>query len=335
VSFASAVASADAQAEAEGSTEGQWAAWRSWTDAGARICYETLTRESVLPEASSTQAGGGLCARCRTAWYSTREAQRAHWHIHKRVCAPPNLSKVGTMDSHECLRALSTAFRGKTFSADMAAILHRLGVLLKSLQAEDAGEIGMAIHTLGRNVAARYDAETWAELWAVPGMPHTLLTEPLLRASLVRRERIVAAVGREPTMDETFEHGLDGYGDQGAYEYCFLLFNLLCGAGFVPGGALSASSAHDGRGAARRDSALGRAAYERAFTLWLDPRVRESCGDALGPAASYALRSYPPPSPRSPSPPRSPPCAFTRAPSLSVAGTRRHASRRCRLKSVR
>lgn len=72
-------------------------------------------------------------------------------------------------------------------------------------------------------------------------------------------------------MDEEFEHTQhmrSRYGDQGAYEYCFLLFNLLCGSGFVPGGVLSVvSSAHDGRGAARRDSPRPRPSAAASLVL--------------------------------------------------------------------
>ena len=45
---------------------------------------------------------------------------------------------------------------------------------------------------------------------------------------------------------------------------------------------------HDGNGTPR-DGDLASAARTRALSLWLDPLVRDSCGDALAPVPSLAL----------------------------------------------
>jgi hypothetical protein len=36
--------------------------------------------------------GAKQCARCKGVWYETREAQKAHWSVHKAVCADPAAS---------------------------------------------------------------------------------------------------------------------------------------------------------------------------------------------------------------------------------------------------
>ena len=278
--LAATVEGVDAEMAKELEDDGQWKQWHEWLS--RRVCHYSLEERGA-----EGGGGGGLCARCRVVWYASAQAQRAHWPVFKRVCRAPDLAKIGRMDAAACVAALARSLGQAAPDADVAAVLYRLGHLLKTNQAEDSGDIGYQMHGLARGVAARYASESWELLWAVPGMPQVMLNEPLLKRSLVRRGRVEAAMGREATADEEFEYDLDPWGDRGAYEYCFLHYNLLLGAGFEsrqPG----MCSAHDGVGAEPRDSCIGRAACARAVQLWLDPLVRQSCGDALGPAASFA-----------------------------------------------
>ena len=205
-SFAAAVEAAEAEEEAALTAEGQWRQWHAWT--ASRICYSSL-------EASTAgRGGGGLCTRCRLAWYATAAAQRDHWPLHKLVCALPNLAKNGRMESGACVAAPTASLGRGNPNADTAAIVYRLAHLLKTDQVDHAGDVGMRLHSFARGMMAGYPEEAWELLWAVPGMPQVLLSEPLLSRSSVRRSRIERSVGRAPTLDEEYEHELDPYGDK-------------------------------------------------------------------------------------------------------------------------
>ena len=68
-------------------------------------------------------------------------------------------------------------------TVDTAAIIYRLGYLLKTQQVEDAADVGLRIHTLARSINSMRSRERPDEpddellgafhlvLWAVPGMP--------------------------------------------------------------------------------------------------------------------------------------------------------------------
>ena len=98
---------------------------------------------------------------------------------------------------------------------------------------------------------------------------------------------------------------LDGgkSGDPSSMSYCYLYFTLLVAA--VVRGRSTNYSFHDGDGSIRGSIFLGPdstaeyylalASLRRAMTLWSNPYVLDSCGDAMAPAAALAttgLRHY-------------------------------------------
>lgn len=78
----------------------------------------------------------------------------------------------------------------------------------------------------------------------------------------------------------------------GSMQYAYLHFNLLIASAVQ--GRSSVISANDGTGSIRigrpgcTNQDIPLRAIARACELWTDPRVRESCGDALAPGASFA-----------------------------------------------
>ena len=142
------------------------------------MCYASLVWRAP---GGADAAWGGKCSRCGLASYTSREAQRAHWKVHKQVCGKPDLARVGAMDAAQCVAALQPMVIG-SLGKDSAAVIYRLGVLLKSGEVEGAEGVGMAIHTLARAFGPDEGrmAAAHARLWAVPGMPQLLLREPHL-----------------------------------------------------------------------------------------------------------------------------------------------------------
>ena len=63
---------ADVDAKAKEAKEDQWAEWKRWIK-DERMCYV-----SFEPEGNG--GGGGLCSRCKHAWYSSRSAQAPSDH---------------------------------------------------------------------------------------------------------------------------------------------------------------------------------------------------------------------------------------------------------------
>lgn len=95
----------------------------------------------------------------------------------------------------------------------------------------------------------------------------------------------------------------DESGDPSSMSYCYLYFTLLVAA--VVRGRSTNFSFHDGNGSIRGSIFLGPdstaeyylalASLRRAMSLWCNPYVLDSCGDAMAPAAALAttgLRHY-------------------------------------------
>lgn len=253
-----------------------------FNDRSVRRCYHDPT---VLLESSK-----GRCSKCSRAFYFNKEAQKAHWNLHKQVCGVPDLDEVAQMDAAACVAALRMQLCG-AFSKDTALVIHRLGYLLVQGEVENADEVGYEIHTMTRiTLMSEAQAEQYySTLWAVPGMVQVLLAAPLLSRTTLQMEALEVAAeaeGREVSEMEHYELEMQRYSDTGAHQFAFLLFNLLVRSAVAPSGALAITSNHDGRGLLRRNN-FSIAAAARSVTLWLDSRVRSSCGDALASGASF------------------------------------------------
>lgn len=122
--------------------------------------------------------------------------------------------------------------------------------------------------------------------------------------SFIARIADPAEKERVQRLCEQFDE-LDGdkSGDPSAMSYCYLYFSLLVAA--VVKGRSTNFSFHDGNGSIRgsivwgADSTaeyyLALASLRRAMSLWSNPYVLDSCGDAMAPAAALAttgLRHY-------------------------------------------
>jgi hypothetical protein len=123
--------------------------------------------------------------------------------------------------------------------------------------------------------------DLFMKLWAVPGMPEYLLTEPLTSYS---RRNIDVKLARGETI--TKKDRKRRWADKTAYEFAYLLFNILVrtAVGHVQP---SMMSTNDGYGRLRQ-TPVAKAATERALELWFDRFVMKDCGDALAPGASFA-----------------------------------------------
>eukprot|EP00667_Euglena_gracilis_P009517 EG_transcript_9681 len=167
---------------------------------------------------------------------------------------------------------------------DMAPVAQRLRTLLQQHFDASAAytmtdcppeDVGLELHTMVRLGGPEADlALLLKSIWAAPGIPELFLTEPLLRVSrLSSRAAAASQLGDEATSN-----------DQSAYVFAFLVFTFLVRSAVE--GELRVTGCHDGVGKLR-SAPFAVAAATRALTLFLDPRVRADCGDALAPGVGF------------------------------------------------
>ena len=150
---------------------------------GIRVCYASL-----VSEPGSADGALKRCTRCKTALYATRELQREHWSIHKRVCRVPNRGVASGLSFREVYRRVVVSLKAGG-DADLAVLLARL-VHLWEHQEDDDGmeEAEMKLHTIGRGyIFAQLDGLS-KRLWACPGMPEFLLAGEDLLSPIERRK---------------------------------------------------------------------------------------------------------------------------------------------------
>ena len=245
------------------------------------------------------------CSRCCDAYYSTHDAQRAHWKLHKITCAPAVPAALAALSLTDCCYALRHQL------AELSATGVHLSRVIRLLRhhfqlyadGDEVGRAEMSVHTTARSLIGVPDsAEShayFARLWAAPGMAELLLTGEDLLDPIARDMRAAFPLGHPsgearrllPSLGDDhhaalLERALYSLGATNtAYfvSYCYL--NLLLGSACS---GIGPNSAHDGAGTLR-SGLVAEAAAARYMALWVDPWVRLCCGDALLPGMSFAL----------------------------------------------
>jgi hypothetical protein len=265
----------------------------------ARVC--TWTVDAHPDETTPLKR----CGSCRGAWYSSVAAQRAHWPAHKATCRPPDAARVARMPLAAVASAALQQLVGQTpVDEQLALLLRRLRALLDAGEDED-GDVELQLHGAARRLIFQPDTPATAaaqeRLWSAPGVASFLLVGDDLRSESARAWRAAFPLGKpsaeacdmllspeEAATAAALEEADDarGWARSGAYTFCFLYYNIILAAAVASNS--SVASTHDGAGALR-SGRMPDAAARRAMALWLDPAVRESCGDAMAPAPSFAL----------------------------------------------
>jgi hypothetical protein len=270
----------------------------------ARVCSWTLAPESApLPDGASPLK---RCGGCRGAWYSSPAAQRAHWAMHKATYRPPDAARVGRMPLQAVASAALKQLVGQTpIDEHLALLLRRLRALLDAGGGDEDDDVEMTIHGAARGLIFEPDTPATdaahERLWSAPGVATLLLAGDDLLSDSARAWRAAFPLGK-PSLEacdmllspedaataEALNEADDASGGarSGAYVFCYLYYNIILAAAVA--GSSSGWSVHDGVGTLR-SGRMADAAARRALSLWLDPSVRESCGDALAPAPSFAL----------------------------------------------
>ena len=248
------------------------------------------------------------CARCQRTYYSSREAQKAHWRFHKHTCKAATNAEINEIRAAPLADAVArlkiSLFQGGDHLVSLW--LRRVRDALDEPHDEDLGELGMHLHTIGRNLIFAGNDDSLSRIFAAPGMAAAMLHgDWLVNADerILKRHGFGAGLPREDSLPdirdatarrvaEVLRAREDDFDDdmsdrhKGAFTFCYLYFNLAV-AGALHG-TPSMASTHDGAGARPRTGPCAALLRHRALRLWSCPLVRKCCGDALGPGGSVA-----------------------------------------------
>ena len=270
-----------------------------------------------------------LCSQCKLQAYKDREAQKAHWKLHKHSCKM--LAQLGTdyetyeseLDTLEqCFVKLKLSF-GPKGGPELPFIIRRIRTLMDS-GANNTGDMAFEMHSWARGVIFTQQNFMLFAM-ARPGMVQLMLSDgnddqgaAVFKEDLLsNKARILKQLSKyngRPT-DEYIRDFITNeeeknrveelcnkhdaldmrWGEPSSMSFCYLYYNLLVAAAIQ--GQPSMTSVHDGRGIIRgsrgpdksAEYMLATAALRRALSLWTDPLVVDSCGDAMAPAASLAI----------------------------------------------
>ncbi|KAL9182752.1 hypothetical protein ACHAXT_004031 [Thalassiosira profunda] len=281
------------------------------------ICGHWFAQEGT-PDTFLGYDGADLrrCTRCKGAFYTNQDAQKKAWKRHKKACrlmAQSEIDAINNLSLEECSRALKTWLKHTDGGPETYYLMKRVRVLMDD-DADGTAEVGFQMHSLARGLIF-YPGDQMMTVAASPFMANLLLgdEEDLLntKTRLIKYE--LADYNGRPSEDyveaiedeekrralqkvcDTYDALDDAWGEPSSMSYCYLYFNLLVACAYH--GQPSRTSNNDGAGGSFRggnprfktaESLLSTAALRRAMTLWTDPLVLKSCGDAMAPAASLA-----------------------------------------------
>ena len=284
-------------------------------------CSSTFVKEG-LAEPSKGYYGGPLiqCPGCLVTYYKDRNALRSSLKKHGPYCKPlsPNDNKfIDSLGPLEAVKMFEKCINPNTKESRLVG--HALVYLLKHFrklferEEDTTHDAELQLHAICRAII--FHSSCIEGIIHMPGMYNYLFTtghDMLLsnRARFVKENLDGYCKSLEPPTKEYIDANLLDPREKervnkaiivlsalptektpSCMQYCYGHYNILIAAAVE--GTPSHISSNDGRGRLRfgsnDDAFLTIAAIRECMSLWVDPYVRASCGDAMAPAASLAL----------------------------------------------
>jgi hypothetical protein len=261
-------------------------------------------------------------------YYSNPEGQKKNWSAHKLTCKAPNADYVGNLSLLEAWIITKDQLTRGSPDENIALLLKHMRRQFESHAEDEEHKVEMDMHTIARNLIFMPDdprmRQFHLQLWSAPGVADWFYYEEDLITDKVRKQRAVFKHGMpseegirhvlkiaDPVLHDValrleseFPEGQDqslvlssssgstsssSEGEiqpSGCFRFCYLHFSLLLSCAVVAKPTMN--SVHDGYGTLRK-GVIAEAAIQRCLQLWLDERVRLSCGDAMSACFSFGL----------------------------------------------
>ena len=169
-----------------------------------RYCNVTFVKEGSIPPDSINNEPIKLlrCSRCQLTFYRSKDEQRAHWKVHKKVCTPPSndlASRINNMSMDEAAAELMGLMKNQNFREGSVWVLLLQRIYHLFGTSNDRSECfneeiisnqivgnGMILSAARQLVfASNFDIEI---LWAIPNFANFILSVDLTSDYMLKKK---------------------------------------------------------------------------------------------------------------------------------------------------
>ncbi|KAL7452512.1 hypothetical protein ACHAWC_004238 [Mediolabrus comicus] len=264
-----------------------------------------------------------VCTRCRGSYYLNQDEQRSHWKKHKLFCKKMErctLTSIASMDLETSVNYLQGVLRHPaSVKPEVYHVIKRIHTLMEE-NVDGASDAAYQLHTIARGIIMYQSSDIMMNVVSCPNMATLLFSDEVDLLSVKQRfvkQHFSGKYGNGRPSEEWVEDNIQDELEKkkvlklleqyekleesswcqqpSSMSFCYLYFNLVLACALKCN--MTHCSIHDGCGTLRGgdprnkspQSLLAAAAMRRVFELWTDPFVLASCGDAMAPAASFAM----------------------------------------------
>lgn len=240
-----------------------------------RVCAFTCTREEDLPKGQKLLA----CSRCNETCYVSREVQKLHWPVHKKVCCSVDndqeeirnkdlVFKDGLAELKACLGAICLILTDPLKHVKGRYLLYCFQQLRRFFEDRKmylrlpASEKQKLYYGCGKAMEDlcmpfRSSSKAFYTIFAIPGFMNYFFSEDLFLSSAMKEKKLL---GLALPPEEKIKPS-----DQLPVEYCAILCKFIASVGF----AVSTDSSG-------QQNALLAGCIQRMMRLWSDKYARSS-----------------------------------------------------------
>ena len=252
------------------------------------ICYRSFkVKENLL-----------RCSRCKCAWYTNKEEQKAHWKIHKTVCKEPDFTMVSKLSGEQCFQLVQEELCSLKLGHNTAVLLESLYRYLRELRKPndhkrkshgmDIYDYGLQLHSFTRLSSGTTGSLDmyYKRAWAIPGMPQFLYFTDLKSLTYTKIvERFPTGRPSSDSVDGDDDFETLNYDDTGEVLGWFVIGFLIRSCVVGP---ISLVSTHDGQGNLRNYE-FCKGAIIRVAEICARSELRSSAMKSMYPVSGFFL----------------------------------------------